>query len=230
MTTQADYRAAIDHLVGGDLPLGADEQNLAIAMAVKLYSKHSPKIVVEDMAGTGGFDYALSGLASFDPDFSCIKNVEFPVDDDSRNGNVLQDDAWEIYEKPSGSVLRFLEDTPAADENMRISYSAYHTCTVSACSVASFDHEAVQALAAGYFAQMLATYFAQSNDSTISADSVDHSSKSREYAARAKMLKTMYYDHIGIKPGSVKPASVTGDKDFNGSWGRDRMTHPRKYR
>lgn len=143
--------------------------------------------------------------------------------------SILQDDAWQIYQKPAGKCLRFLEEKPAINEDIRITYTALHSCTDLTCTIPSIDEEAVQMLAAANFCDMLATYYAQTRDSTIQADSVDHKSQASEYAARARTYRKYYDDQIGIKGGPI-PASVTRDQDTSGSWGGDRITHPRKFR
>ncbi len=229
MSTRQDYITAIGNLVGGELPLGEAEKILAIGAAVKTYSQHRPRTVVEDEDGNAGFDYLLSLLASWSEGFSVIKSVEYPVDDTSETASILEDDAWQIYEKPAGKCLRFLESTPTATEDIRITYTALHTCTDLACTVPAIDEEAVQALAAANFCDMLAAYYAQTRDSLIQADSVDHKSQAGEYAARARTYRKFYDDHLGVKGGPI-PASVTRDQDMSGSWGSDRMTHLRKYR
>jgi hypothetical protein len=122
-------------------------------------------------------------------------------------------------------VIRFLSDKPTATEDLRVTYTALHTCTDAACTVKTADTEAVQALAAAIFCEMLATYYAQAGDSTISADSVDHKSKGAEYSARARVYRKMYQDHLGIKEGERIAASVTADWDANTSWGLDGLTH-----
>jgi len=230
LSTRQDYIAAIGQLVQGEIPLDEPDKILAISMAVKEHSKHRPRIVVEDISGDGGFDYAVSNFAAWADGFSVIKQVEYPVDDDDETPDILQDDEWMVYEKPSGKVLRFLEDKPSSTETLRVTYTALHTCTDSACTVESYDEEAVQALGAAYFCDMLATYYAQSGDSTIGADSVDHTSKTREYAARAKSYRKIYFDHLGIKEGQTPPASVTMDQDMKASWASDKLTHKPKYR
>ncbi len=230
MSTRQDYLSAIGNLVGGSLPLGEAEKILAIAQAIKVQSKNRPVSVVEDETGNGGFDYALTLLASWSEGFSVIKTVEYPVDDTDEAADILQDDEWQIYQKPSGKVLRFLEDKPLATESFRVTYTALHTCTDQACTVEIFDEEAVQSLAAAFFCEMLATYFAQNQDSTINADSVDHKSKAQEYAARARTYRKIYFDHLGIKEGETTPASVIRDQDMAGSWGGNKLTHPKKYR
>jgi hypothetical protein len=230
MTVLSDYIAAIDILVQGEIPLEEADKTLAVGMAMKMHSKHSPLIKIQDVTGDGGFDYAVSDLTLWSDGFSVIRSVEYPVDDDDETPDVLQDDRWRIYSKPAGDVLRFLDEKPASDESFRVEYTALHTCTVSACTVKDFDEEAVQALAAAYFCDMLSTYYAQSQDSTIGADAVDHKSKSSEYAARARRYREVYSHHMGIQPGKVPAASVTRDQDKAASWASDKLTHKARYR
>lgn len=224
---------AITNLVSGgnDLPLGSAEKYLAVALAVKEYSKNVPRIVVEDVTGDSGFDYPLSSSLTYYSDgFSSIQSVEYAVDDTDETPDILQSDEWMIYQKPAGKVLRFLEDTPDTDESFRVTYTALHTCTDSACTVKDIDDEIVQMLSAAYFCEMLSTYYAQSTDSTIQADSVDHKSKAAEYAVRGRMYRKLYFVHLGIKEGGSPAVSLTKDWDKNASWGSDRLTHPRKWR
>jgi hypothetical protein len=230
LSTRQDYISAIGYLAGGEIPLGEPEKVLAIDMAVKEHSRHSPYIVVEDFDGDGGFDYSVDDFASWAEGFSSIKRVEYPVDDTAPEPDILQDDEWMVYETPSGRFLRFLEGTPTAVEDFRVTYTALHTCTDTACTVRTFDEESVKALAAAYFCDMLSTYYAQSQMSTIAADSVDHTNKSRDYAARAKAYRKIYFDHLGIEEGKTPAASITRDQDLKGSWRTDGLTHPRKYR
>jgi len=230
MSNRQDYIAAVGTLVPGEHPIGEAEKILAISQALKTHSKHRPRIIVEDEDGDGGFDYAVSLLAAWASGFSVIKQVEYPVDDDDETPDILQDSAWMIYETPDGKFLRFLEDKPAATEDIRVTYTALHTCTDSACTVEGFDEEAAQALAASFFCDMLATYFAQTGDSTIEADVVDHKSRAGEYATRARTLRKFYFDHLGIKEGATPAASVTRDQDKLPSWQGGRVTHPKRYR
>ena len=227
MTIRQDYITAIGHLVGGELPLGEVEKIFAINAALKKYSGHRPRIVPEDEDGNGSFDYLLTLLAEWTEGFSCIKSVEYPVDDTVATADILDEDAWQIYQKPAGKVLRFLEDTPTATEHLRITYTALHTCTDAACTVSAYDEEPLQMLAASIFCDMLAAYFAQTQDSTMQVDSVDHRSKASEYAMRARAYRKMYFDHLGIKEGETPAASVTKGQDLPGSWGADKMTHGR---
>ena len=200
MSNRQEYIAEVKKLVPGDNhPIGEPEIILAVAMAVKEHSRQRPLVLVEDVDGAAAFDYLLSTSLDYWSDgFSVIKQVEYPVDDADETPNVLQSDEWMIYDKPAGAYLRFLLEEPTATEDMRITYTALHTCTDAACTVKPFDDEAVQALAASKYCDMLATAYAQVGDSTINADVVDHKSKAAEYSARARAYRKMYLDHVGV--------------------------------
>ncbi|MFA5424499.1 MAG: hypothetical protein WC374_11655 [Phycisphaerae bacterium] len=224
------YLSAIDDLVGGEVPLEDAEKIQALISAIKKYSGHRPYEVTEEVDGDGSFDYDLADLESWVDGFSVIKNVEYPVDDNDREDNSLQDDAWKIFKKSTGKYLRFLEDSPETGEQFRVTYTALHVCTNSLCTISASDETAVQMLAATNFCNMIAAYYAQTSDSVIQADSVDHKSKAAEYGARARTYKQEYCDHMGIKDGVVAAASVTRDQDAKPSWRGDGMTHPKRFR
>lgn len=234
MTTLTDYTTAVGLLVPGDHPVDATPlasmKAKAVAKAMDHHSRHKPNVVIEDLDGDGGFDYAVSDLTSWADDFSVIRQVEYPVDDEDESPDILQDDDWMVYEKPDGAVLRFLRDTPSAAEDLRVTYTARHTCTAEACSVASGDDEAVQSLAAHCFCKMLSAAYSLNQDSTIEADSVDHGSKARNFINLAKQYLEDYNNHMGIVPGKQKAASITKDTDAAKSWKSDGMTHPNRYR
>jgi hypothetical protein len=237
--TLSDYVAAIDEMVlGENIPLGQEAKLRAVAKALRTHSRHRPRRIIEDVEGNGGFDYPLSSTDEEHPavaeewqaGFSRVLQVEYPVDDASDTPNILEECDWGIYEKPAGEVLRFVSATPRALEYFRLTYSAPHAFDEAGCTAAISDEEAVETLAAAYFCRMVASAYAQSQDSTIQADSVDHSSKRREYEAQAKAYFAEYYQHLGIKEGEVRPASAIQDQDVDHPAGWDRLTHPRRQR
>lgn len=227
-----DYREAIDNQVTQSILDGFAEKDKAIGKAMRRHSRNFPRKLVEDVAGDGGFRYDLSSeLASWEENFSQVLVVEYPVDDAEQAKNVLDQEAWTVRDNPTnGRELHMLEDQPPATEAMRLTYTARHTCTVSACTVPDSEAEAVEALAASYFCRILAARTAENQDSTIAADVVDHSSKSRDYNGLAKQFEAEYHAMMGIDPNKPVPAGVIVDWDVNIQGGADRLTHPRRKR
>ena len=210
MSTLQDYITAVGNLVQGDYPPGEPAKILAIGQAVKSYSKHRPWIVVEDESGADNFDYAVSLLAHWSDGFSAIGKVEYPVDDTDEVADLLDEDAWAIYSKPAGDYLRFFEDLPAVGETFRVTYTAIHVCSDVECTVKAIDEQAVQALAAALYCEILATWFAQNQDSTIQADAVDHTSKSRDFCLEGK----------GVQEDLPRPYGTPGRRHDQGRRGR----------
>jgi hypothetical protein len=231
MSNRQEYIAEVKKLVPGEHhPIGEPEIIKAVQKAVNTHSKHRPRIVPEEVTGDGGFDYDLEDLAAWVDDFSVMRQVEYPVDDDDPDAEILEDDDWEIFAKSTGKCLRFLAYTPETTEQFRVTYTARHTCTDAACTVAESDDEAVQSLAASYFCQMLATAYATDEDSEIGADKVDDLSKSARYGRMMRVYRAEYNDHMGIKDSKPKPASMNQDQDVTYPTGHDRLTHPRRRR
>ncbi len=139
--------------------------------------------------------------------FSRIDTVEYPVDDSDETVSVLEpDDDYLIRERPEADFFRFTNQAPDNDEQFRIRYTTLHICNDENCTVPEADAEAVASLAASHFLDSLSNYYAQSGDSVIRADSVDHKSKSQEYGIRAKVHRQMYYTHMKINKGELAPA------------------------
>ena len=242
MATLADYKAAIQDLVPGAHPLSAGDlssvQERAVNRAMSTHSKHRPRTVVEDISGSGAFDYDLSvALASWDEAFSSVSSVEYPADDTDERVPSVDSNEYRIYEKPTtGKCLRFLEQAPATGEKIRVTYTAPHAFVLGddedECTVESRDEDAVQALAASVYAKMLVAAYTLNNDSTIKADSVAHGNQAEGFRELSKDYLGEYYDHMGLDPENKgpRPACVVQDFDLDYPHGWDRLTHPRKYR
>ncbi len=311
MYTLTQFKTKVDEIVQDDASkLTPTEKADFIQEALKQYSKHRPREIIKDITGDGTYDYAIAtNLTSWVKGFSIVKKIEYPADE--RIPTYLEeDDDYQIYEKETGQILRLINDTPAATEKIRVTYTALHilvdaTVTISIASPAvisyadhklkpgdavkfattgalptglvagttyyvitagltanvfevsatqggaaintsgtqsgaqscqvntipASDEDAIANLAASLCSEALASAYAHMIDSTINADSVDHKSKSQEFAARAKAKKKIYMDFLGMKEGEVVPAaSVTKDYDINYPWGDDRLTHPKKWR
>ncbi len=219
---ESDITAGITKLVPGDHPIDDTHKTVAANMILPVYSEYKPEKVSEDFSGNGTdlYDIFVTGMASWSDGFSSISTIEYPVDD-TELPVVLDSDLYMIQFFPAGDKLRFINDTPAATEHFRVISTAMKTFA----TVDTVDENSVICLASGFFADMLATWYAQAGDSTIRADSAESKSLSDQYASRAKILKGCYWEHIGKKPGSGKSAVYGSvDWDLSGPYG-DRLTN-----
>ncbi len=192
-----------------------DDFDPAVAAALASYSKHRPKIKVVDLPGTASHDLALP--AEWVADFSTIREVEYPLD--NIPSSQLSSDAWSLYRSPAGLLLRMLETDIDVGESVRISF----TIMREEADVPAGDLDALACLAAATCCEVLATYYAQSTDSTIGADVVNRGSKGGDYGRRAKAFRQRYMDHVGIDENSTQPAmSTVAAKPKSG---RTRLTH-----
>ncbi|MEW8660777.1 MAG: hypothetical protein AB2603_20895, partial [Candidatus Thiodiazotropha endolucinida] len=92
------------------------------------------------------------------------------------------------------------------------------------------DREAVASYAAALCCEQLVSEYSGDSDSTIQADSVDHGDKARKFGRRADKLRKRYYNELGIEPKRNQAAGVVVDLDGRDSRGRDRLTHPGRFR
>lgn len=176
------------------------DYDAAVVQAIKRYSMARPRLVCEDISGTGGHDLTLP--AGWCAEFSTLVSIEYPV------GNVpeslLDGDEWTIYQSPTGLKLRLIDAVPPATETVRVLYSALH----SEATVPVADTEAVANLAASLCLRQLAAGYGNSNDSTIQADSVNHQSKTDEYRRLAESFEKLYAGHLGIGSDAPVVASM----------------------
>ncbi len=80
-------------------------------------------------------------------------------------------------------------------------------------------HHAVASWAAGILFDQLAAHHSGTSEPTLQADTIDYASKSRDYAARAKQARTVYYDALGLTPGTPAPACAVVNWSRNPSGG-----------
>lgn len=222
--TYAQFKDKVSEIVQDDAGiLTVIERDNFIQEAVKIYSRHRPLEVVKDIAGDGTFDYPVStDLPAWVKGFSMIKSIEYPAD--QREPVYVDEGNYLIYEKETGQFIRFLSDRPASTEKIRVSHTALHVLSEVRNTIPAIDEDAVSNLAASLCSGALASYYAQTSDSTIGADAVNYRTKSQEYDARAKSQKKLYMDHLGIKDHEVPPASSVGG-DHRDSRRRGSLTH-----
>ena len=186
----------------------------ALAAALVKISRDSPRRVVEDTVTPALPAGWVAG--------SALLAVEYPI------GEIppVYIEAM-VYQTPLGETLyaALADGTPA-----RVTYS---TPWAASSELSGPALEAFYCWAASVLCEQLATRFAQDTNSTISADSVMHESKSRNFAARAKALRARYYELLELADPdkrSLAPASTTVNLNRNDSRGRDWLTHSNRWR
>lgn len=197
----------------------------AIAQAVARYSKDRPRQKVEDIVAPGGNLLPLP--AAWEADFSQLNSLEHPI------GNVPPDligaGDWAMYAAPDGLKIQMMAVINAAAA-VRTTYTIAHVLSGVADTIPVGDRESVSSYAAAMLCDQLASLYSNDQDSTIKADSVQHSSKAGEFARRAKVLRQRYFDDLGIDTKRNVAAGAVVNLNLNNSLGRDRLTHSRRYR
>ncbi len=197
-----------------------DDYQTMLTAALRTYSKHQPNTSVTDITGDGGHDYALP--AGWVDGVSIIKAIEYPVG--SVPADLLDSDAYQIYQDTAAKKIRLLNNAPSATETFRLTYTVPRT----EVTVLSNDEDAVCNLAAANALDMLANAWLQLGDSSINADVVNYRSKSAEAASRAKATRKLYFSHMNITEEQPTPAASHIESfEQNYPGGADRLTHSR---
>jgi len=223
------FRAQVDYLIAANEDeLSWEAREEIIKSAFQAYSHDAPNQHTDDVTGDGGNYYPLSGdskvLADWSEGFSRIVNVEYPaasVADDEVPQYLEAEDWRSDYWASDVRYLYMPNHSPAASEKMRVTYTIPYELAGTPETVAIPDQDffAVCELAAGMCCQATAAKYARIGDSTIGADSTEHVSKSRNFAARAKAFMESYREHMGLgKDAGEGPAGEFVDWDTEPGW------------
>lgn len=223
----ADYQSLVAALVRDDRGLlSAGDIDVAIGLAVTRYSTDRPRTVVEDVTAVAADSNQLDLPVGWEVDFSRLSDMEFPVGEWPVSR--VEAHHYELYQAPGGLAV-VLDFYPGA-EQVRLSFSARHVLSAAADTIPDIHREAVSCWAAAFLCDQLASFYAGESDSTIAADHVQDGSQSRDFAFRAKTLRARYLSEIGVDEKRSAPAGAVVDMDLSDSRGRDRLTHPNRYR
>lgn len=222
----ADFQELIDDLARDPSGAVSDQaRDRALDLAVVKYSSDKPRAVKDDVQGDGSALVAMP--ATFDPDFGAVLDVEYVQSNGV--GAPLDNQDWTLYQGVADWYLKFAASVSAA-ETHRVAFTAKHEVTIDQDTIPITDREAVCHWATGLLLFQLSTEYAGKRQSTLQVDTVDHGSKSRDYAARAKDARKRYYDLLNIDPTRIEAAGIVVDWDGSGSQGQDRLIHTRRHR
>lgn len=201
--------------------------------AIVRYSKDKPLQRVSDVVSEGGNTLPLpaSGNSTFDPAFSVVKKIEWPLQ--QIPPQYLLDSDFLLYQQPDSWCILLTADLPTTGDTFRVTWTDAHA--VDGSTVPPSDFHAVVDYAAHLAAMQLATVYAQTSDPTIGADTVNYRTKSQEYTSLANVLRKRYFAHVGVddsgnagaNSSGVAPAIAIGNQHNIMGSGVDRLIHNR---
>jgi len=201
----------------------------AILSAKEQYEKIRPRERVAKVAGTGGFDYAVSSLPGFVDGFSVVRAVAYPYLTTDQILPWLEDDEFGLVRLDTGLVLRFALARPASTEFFLAPYTAQHTLDASSSTVPASDDEALSDLGAAFACDQLAALYAKDVDSSISADAVDRRTKSDNYRSMAASLRKSYAAKVQTEDAQGAAVAMAEiDRSFKNQHRTDYLLHGRK--
>jgi hypothetical protein len=218
----ADFQERITGLVRDDTGrITAADEERALADAVEQYSKDRPRHKAEDFAAIAG---AIQDLPpGWQVDFSKLISLESPIGDSPPT--LIPSEEVSLYLAPAGEKI-MTRTAIGAGRQVRATYTIRHALDGSNDTIPSKDREAVSSYAAAILCDHLASIYSASSDSTIQADAVEHRTKAQEFASRARTLRKLYYDQLGVDPKRNVAAGVVVSPPRKDSTGWPRLTHP----
>lgn len=221
-----DLEILVDDLVRDDAgKIATPQRDRAIDLAVTRYSQDRPRVDMVDVAADGSSFLPLP--EGWEDGGSALMSLEYPIGEWPIS--YLAHDAYGVVHGPMGDEIR-LAGAIQAGAQVRAMFTLGHTLDGTTDTLPDADREAVALYAAALLMDQLASLHSGDGDSTISADSVEHRSQAQEYAARARGFRTRYFDALGIDPKRQVAACEVVNLNLPDSRGRERLTHPGRYR
>jgi hypothetical protein len=232
MTTKLSiYLAQVDYLLSADDDeLSAAARSSLVESAIEHYSHDLPDEVTTDVSGDAGKYYGVSvSLTSWSEGFSQIIAIEYPAPTVASDEapTYLEPEDWDDDYWADGVRYLYLPNhAPAVADTMRIRYTAPYTATATAYTIPVAHFSAVCYLAAGLCAQAIANKYSRTNDSSIAADSVNHTTRATEWASRARAMIKLYHEQLNIQDDSGgQPAGQFVDWNTEPAGGRRRWLY-----
>lgn len=230
----ADFVAEIPNALSDDANrLGGNYAPFVERAIIQRYSLDAPLLMVSDIDGNGTNLLPLpiapgagGDLPVFEPNFSVIRSIEYPVG--QQPPQYVLDSDLQVYHSPTEYQIMLNFDSPPVGDTLRVRWTARHLPDGS--TVPDKDFYAVVDFAASLAAEKLATFYVGTGDSTMQADVVNYRSKSQEMLNIAKAMRRRYFNHMGIDGDAVggteqAPAFSMGNQFLEQASGVDRLVH-----
>lgn len=220
-----DYLDKIGTMIQDDASkISSADIGRMLAQAVSDYSSDKPLFVRKKITGNGTDTYVLTTEfgSLWKHGYSFIRGIEHPFDEDPPA--FLESDEYFIYDDGtaqdgSNLSLRFDGYTPSATEyfvaEIRTPMSLPSTGTKNYPDTDEHFSN-ITLLAASYCCYVLAAAYAQSSDTTITADVVNYHDKTNKYTGLAKMYQRRYNINVfGSEEMTASIIAAAGDKDLD---------------
>jgi hypothetical protein len=220
-------------LQDGAAKLDHDSLEAAIAGALAHFQQVRPRRLAELVDGAGTFDYALDGvtpkLSAWKDGLSAILEIVYPWSATTPIPPVLDATRYAVIRLSTGLFLRFFDVTPTTPSKFHVLYSSAHLLSESASSILDAEVEAFADLATAYACDALASYYSQSTDGSLQADTVAHLTKAQEYRAQAKQWRNAYLAKLGGDAADSPAAGIGAAASvFASQQGEDYFFHGRR--
>lgn len=198
-----------------DSELNAIDRQKMVETAIQRYSHDLPEIITVDVAGDAGRYYPITNLAAWVDGFSQIQSIQYPAEAVSEDEipQYLEPEDWDDNYRDGSDVHYILlpNHSPAATENFRVAYSTTYQPASGAYNTPVGDFFAICNLAAYFSCLAIAANYGRTNDSLISADSVDHGGRSERFRNLARDFERAYLEHMDMTGDNASRERPTGE-------------------
>lgn len=194
----ADFTALLDDLARDQgSVLTPESRTRAMESALLQYSTDRPRVLVDDVTWPAG---ASAPAPAGWTDGAWLESAEYPID---QNPVSLIDVS--AYLSPTGWQLMAASPVPAGAV-VRVRVMAEHELSDTADTIPARHRLPVAQYAAHLLCHQLATYYSAQRDAAVGADISMTETRARQFADRARELRSAYFAGVGVvdpfKPGA----------------------------
>lgn len=200
--SRQDYLNEMESLVKPEAnKLSATDKDRILDRAVYVYTSHSELELAKRIDGANTNSYLLSSILGslWSYGHTTIERIEYPSGEDEPS--MLDAEDYEIYDDGtaqdgSNLVLRFKNSiAPTSSEKFILTFDLQRNIPLVGSQnfpYSKSDFTAITTLAASIFCAALASAYAQSIETQITADSVNYNEKTRKYLDLARYYMSIY--------------------------------------
>ena len=207
-TTLETIRGEIRNITGtfpfftGDNTIGDNVIDQVVGLAVTIYSRDNPHIIVEAEVGDSGKYYPLTNLSSWENDFSTILNIDYDAGSRISSDEVPQflsedNGDWKYYRDASTRYFYLPHHSPNSGTTLLITYTARHTLDSTTSTIPSQHEKAVVFLSVSELCSALQFQAEKSIDPPAGAQYVSMRAKSSGFRTVGLHFQQKYIDELG---------------------------------